>query len=104
MEEAVLGEGLRWLAGQAAAGDAALGRGRRCGGRGDPDARDQAAGSHAVEHAVDGQGVRAKLGDGEPHLAGLCPEAVAQRDVQAVARPPVHRESARCRRTVHAPA
>ncbi len=35
------------------------GRGRRCGGRGDPDARDQAAGSHAVEHAVDGQGVRA---------------------------------------------
>ena len=59
-------------------------RGRRTGA--DDHARDDAAGSHAVEHALDDEGVRDEFRDGQPDLAGLRSAAAPHRDLQALDR------------------
>ena len=51
-------------------------------------------GGDAVEHALDGAGQRPESCDDQPHLAGVRAQAAPHGDVQAVARPAVHRESA----------
>ena len=101
---AVHREGMRRPTGRAEAGRPAHGqrRGSRTGG--DDDARVDAAGRHAVEHALDGEGVRHEFRDGEPDLAGLRPAAAPHGDLQALDRPAVHRKGARCRGALHGPA
>ena len=101
---AVHREGMRRPSGRAEAGRPAHGQRRGCRTGGDDDARVDAAGSHAVEHALDGEGVRHEFRDGEPDLAGLRPAAAPHGDLQALGRPPVHREGARRRWPVHGPA
>ncbi|MDE2716154.1 MAG: hypothetical protein OXI33_03945, partial [Chloroflexota bacterium] len=63
-------EGMRRSSGRAEAGRATHSRrrGRRTGG--DHDARVDAAGRHAMEHALDGEGERPEFREGEPDLAG----------------------------------
>ena len=101
---AVHREGMRRPSGRAEAGRPAHGQRRGCRTGGDDDTRVDAAGSHAVEHAVDGEGVRHEFRDGAPDLAGVRPAAAPHGDLQALGRPPVHREGARHRRPVHGPA
>ena len=60
---------LRRLAGRAASRSATHDRGRRRGARGRAYPGDDPRRRHALEHAVDGQGVWAESNDGEPHLA-----------------------------------
>src|SRR6185312_6790909 len=60
--------------------------------------------ANALEHALDGQGVGPVGLDGAPHLAGVLVAAASQRDVQAVQRSAVCRESARHRRALSRPA
>ena len=78
---------MRRPSGRAEAGRPAHGqrRGRRTGG--DDDARIDAARRHAVEYALDGEGVRHEFRDGEPDLAGLRPAAAPHGDLQALGRP-----------------
>lgn len=101
---AVHREGMRRASGRAEAGCPAHGqrRGRRTGG--DDDARGDAAGSHAVEYALDGEGVRHEFRDSEPDLAGFRPAAAPHGDLQALDRPAVHRKGARRRGALHGPA
>ncbi len=72
----------------------------RCGGRtrADPDARNDAARRDALEHALDGAASGLSQSAVAPHLAGLRAAAAPHRDLQAVDRPALHRESARHRR------
>ncbi len=53
---------------------------------------------------LDGRGHRHEPVRGEPHLAGLRPEAPSARDLQALHRPAVHREGAGHRRALPEPA
>ena len=40
-----------------------------------------------MEHAVDCPALRGEFGDGQPHLAVPCPQALPQRDLQVVSEP-----------------
>jgi len=63
-----------------------------------------AAGRHALEYPRDGEAQWPESDGSEPDLASLRAAAAPQRDVQALHRPAVYRQSARHRRAVSRPA
>src|SRR2546428_817516 len=67
------------------------------------DAREHAARGHALEHTRHGPAVRVEPDGGEPDLARVRVAAPPRRDIQALERSAVYRESAGHRGSVSAP-
>src|SRR5262249_39498137 len=67
------------------------------------DAGEYARGCDPLEHACDGQALRAEPDHGQPDLARVCAAASSGRGLHVFQRPAVHREVARHRRALSQP-